>query len=270
MHLKRWITGLVTLPLIILLISKGGSFLFAIFISFACIIALWEYFRIVFHTRGSANQSLITILGFFTAPFIIWASYINSFKILLSILTFNLIISALISIPKFKFDSYVSEIVTKQVMGIIYIPLFISYLVLIRNGVNGISWTCFLLFIVFSGDIGAFYIGSYFGRHKLCPAISPNKTIEGAAGGLVANLLVGSLFKYFFMPLLPWGLSLLLFLVIGVSGQVGDLFESELKRGGNVKDSGVLLPGHGGVLDRIDALLFAAPVAYLFKEFILL
>ena len=72
------------------------------------------------------------------------------------------------------------------------------------------------------------------------------------------------------MPLLPWGLSLLLFLVIGVSGQVGDLFESELKRGGNVKDSGVLLPGHGGVLDRIDALLFAAPVAYLFKEFILL
>jgi phosphatidate cytidylyltransferase len=77
------------------------------------------------------------------------------------------------------------------------------------------------------------------------------------------------LFKFFFFPLLPWGLSILFFLSIGVAGQVGDLFESELKRVGNIKDSGVLLPGHGGVLDRIDALLFAAPAAYFFKEYIL-
>jgi phosphatidate cytidylyltransferase len=163
----------------------------------------------------------------------------------------------------------VSEIVTKQVLGIVYIPLLISYLVLIRNGIHGVIWVYFLLFIVFSGDIGSFYIGSFFGRHKLCPAVSPNKTIEGSVGGLVANLGSGALFKYFFMPLLPWGLSILFFLSIGVVGQVGDLFESELKRVGNIKDSGTLLPGHGGILDRVDALLFAAPVAYLFKEYIL-
>ena len=149
-----------------------------------------------------------------------------------------------------------------------YIPLFISNLVLIRNGIHGISWLYFLLFIVFSGDIGSFYIGSLLGRHKLCPAVSPNKTIEGSVGGLAANIASGALFKHFFMPLLPWGLSILFFLSIGVVGQVGDLFESELKRTGNIKDSGTILPGHGGILDRIDALLFAAPLAYLFKEFI--
>jgi phosphatidate cytidylyltransferase len=163
----------------------------------------------------------------------------------------------------------VSEIVTKQVLGIVYIPLLISYLVLIRNGIHGVSWLYFLLLIVFSGDIGSFYVGSFLGRHKLCPAVSPNKTIEGSVGGLAANIASGALFKYFFMPLLPWGLSILFFLSIGVAGQVGDLFESELKRVGNIKDSGTLLPGHGGILDRIDALLFAAPVAYLFKEYIL-
>ncbi|MBW1753268.1 MAG: phosphatidate cytidylyltransferase, partial [Deltaproteobacteria bacterium] len=95
------------------------------------------------------------------------------------------------------------------------------------------------------------------------------KTIEGSIGGLAANLAVGAGFKHFFLPLLPWGLSLVFFIAAGAAGQVGDLFESQLKRVGNRKDSGELLPGHGGILDRIDALLFAAPVAYFFKEYIL-
>jgi phosphatidate cytidylyltransferase len=107
------------------------------------------------------------------------------------------------------------------------------------------------------------------GRHKLCPAVSPNKTIEGTVGGLAANVCAGALFKVFFFPLLQWNLSVLFFLCIGVAGQVGDLFESKLKRVANLKDSGALLPGHGGFLDRIDALLFAAPIAYFFIEHIL-
>jgi phosphatidate cytidylyltransferase len=269
-HLKRWITAFIAVPFLVLLISKGGPFLFAVFIGVASIFALWEYFHIVFDKNDKAELGLIPLLGFCTSPFIIWAAYINSYKTAWFLIVLNLMISALISLQQSKNNAYVSEIVTKQVMGIIYIPLLISHLVLIRNGIDGIVWIYFLLFIVFIGDTGAFYVGSYLGRHKLSPIISPNKTIEGALGGIAANLGIGALFKYFFLPRLPWGLSLLFFLTIGVVGQVGDLFESKLKRDSNIKDSGSLLPGHGGVLDRIDALLFAAPVAYLFKEYILL
>ena len=122
-----------------------------------------------------------------------------------------------------------------------------------------------VLAIVFAGDISALYVGSAFGRHKLSPAVSPGKTIEGSLGGLAANLGVGCLIKLFFLPALNWPQTLLFCLMIGAAGQLGDLFESVLKRSSQVKDSGGLLPGHGGILDRIDALLFAAPIAYLFK-----
>jgi phosphatidate cytidylyltransferase len=106
------------------------------------------------------------------------------------------------------------------------------------------------------------------GRHKLSPAISPGKTIEGAIGGLAANLAIGAIGKAFFLPNLPWSLSILFFLAVGIAGQIGDLFESEMKRSSNIKDSSNILPGHGGILDRIDALLFASPVAYVFIRFI--
>jgi phosphatidate cytidylyltransferase len=269
MHLKRWITGLAVLPFLFLLISKGGAFLFAIVIVIICILALWEYFQIVFHAKGGAHQGAIPVFGYITGCGIIWAAYISSFEMIVGLIILNLIVCALISLSKFKTDSSVSEIITKQVLGIVYIPLFLSCLILIRNGAGGETWIYFLLFIVFCGDVGAYHCGSYFGRHKLCPAVSPGKTIEGSIGGLATNLVVGALFKHFFLPLLPWGLSLLFFIATGVAGQVGDLFESQLKRVGNIKDSGALLPGHGGILDRSDALLFAAPVAYCFKEYIL-
>ncbi len=284
MHLKRWITSIVALPLLVLLICKGSRFLFAIFISTVCILALWEYFRIVFHAKSSAApikpessniklRSLSTfnfqLLAFIIGPIIVWAAHRNFFEIILGLISLNIIISALLSFPRFKSDLLISEIVIKQVLSIIYIPLFLSYLVLIRNGTAGVTWIFFLLGTVFAGDIGAFYIGSYWGRHKLCPALSPAKTIEGSLGGLVANIGVGALFKYFFLPLMPWSISILFFISIGIAGQIGDLFESALKRVANINDSGVILPGHGGILDRIDALLFAAPVAYFFKEYVL-
>jgi phosphatidate cytidylyltransferase len=111
------------------------------------------------------------------------------------------------------------------------------------------------------------YTGLLLGRHKLCPAVSPKKTIEGSVGGLAANILIGSIFKAIFLPELPWGACLVFFVLIGASGQIGDLFESIIKRSSNIKDSGTILPGHGGFLDRADAAMFAAPVAYYYKLF---
>jgi phosphatidate cytidylyltransferase len=229
---------------------------------------MWEYFSIVSDAKGKV-VSVIMIIGVLAGALIIIATSGSSFNLVSGIIALNMIICGLISIPQYKTNPNVLETIKKQVQGIIYIPLLLSFLVLIRNQTDGMIWIFLILAVIFAGDISAYYFGSYLGRHKLCPAVSPGKTIEGSIGGLAANLFVGSLVKFFFLPTLPWALSLLFFLVMGIAGQAGDLFESMLKRSSKVKDSGGLLPGHGGFLDRIDALLFAAPVAYFFKEFIL-
>ena len=122
-----------------------------------------------------------------------------------------------------------------------------------------------LLAIVWLGDSGAYYIGKTFGRHKLAPRVSPNKTWEGAIANLVAGLLAATVWSYWRTGGVDPGILLLAGLV-SVAAQIGDLVESLLKRGAGVKDSGVILPGHGGMLDRMDALLFAAPVMWLGVE----
>jgi len=265
--LKRWTTGIAALPFLFLMIYKGGS-LFSVSVSVICFWALWEYFRIVFNTKGKTISGIILLIGLIVGPVIIWTAYKNALDFIIIIVAFNLIISGLFTITQFKSDPFILENFTKQILGIIYIPILLSFLILIRSGTDGMLWIFSLLFVVFAGDIGAFYVGSYLGRHKLCPSVSPKKTIEGSIGGLTSNLVVGVLFNYFFLSYLPLGTSIFLFLFIGIAGQTGDLFESALKRSANIKDSGSILPGHGGILDRIDALLFAAPVAYFFKEFI--
>lgn len=205
MHLKRWITALVTIPFLVLLISIGGTWWLAVVINVICIMALWEYFRIVLSNVQKNTAIIFQTLALFTGSAVLWSAYFNSFNILLDIIVLNVVISTLISLPKFKSDSSVWEIVFKQVVGIIYIPLFLSYIVLIRNGDNGVLWIFLLLIVVFIGDTGAYYLGSYFGQHKLCPAVSPNKTIEGSLGGLAVSLGSGALIKHFFFAIPAMG-----------------------------------------------------------------
>ena len=269
MHLKRWITALVAAPVLVALISFGGPFLFAGFVSIVCILALWEYYRIVLPGREKAHAKAIIALGYVSGPGIIWAAAIHSVAFLLGLVLLNFMGCALLGVVKYKQCSSISETIAKQVLGTIYIPGLLSCLIMIQNGTDGAAWIYFLLCVVFAGDVGAFYVGTYLGRRKLCPAVSPGKTIEGAIGGISFNLGAGALFKYLAMPLIPWAASILFFVSVGVAGQIGDLFESQLKRAGNIKDSGAILPGHGGILDRIDALLFAAPVAYFFKAYVM-
>ena len=267
MHLKRWITGLIALPFLIFLVYKGGV-LFTILISMAGLVALWEYYRLVFNGEDKPISNIILLWGYGINFAIIWSTFLVGPDLSLSVIGLNLIVVALISLFQFKTDQTVLDVVIKQLQGIIYIPVLLSFLVLIREGSSGMIWVFVLLAVIFAGDTGAYYVGSYLGRHKLSPAVSPGKTIEGSIGGLAVNLVLGGVGKYFFLSGLPWGLSLLFFLTVGIAGQVGDLFESELKRSSGIKDSGGILPGHGGILDRIDALLFASPVAYIFIRFI--
>lgn len=157
------------------------------------------------------------------------------------------------------------------VLGIAYIPALLSFLILLRtlrapDGRDVGAWAvlCVLL-VIWAGDSAAYFVGRAWGRRKAAPAISPNKTWEGVFGGLAASAVAGGLVV---PPLLGGsalaiGAGLAFGALVGAAGQVGDLVESAMKREAGLKDFGALLPGHGGVLDRFDSLLFAAPAAYL-------
>ena len=272
MHLKRWITSLIALPLVVYLIVKGGIAFFLL-ISAVCALSLWEYYAIVFPENFKISG--FSILGVISGCLAIVAAVNRSFEWVLLIFSINFVSCGVFCVLKNQIDEITLTVMAKQMLSMIYIPLMLTFLVLIRLGENGVVWIFYLLILIFAGDVGAYYVGSYLGRHKLIPVVSPKKTIEGAAGGIGANLLLGCLINANLpnlpwgvaMPMLPWIQALVFFVIAGVLGQFGDLFESLFKRAANIKDSGKILPGHGGILDRIDALLFAAPVAYFFINY---
>ena len=267
MHLKRWITGLCALPFLIFLVYRGGVF-FAVLVCAVSLVALWEYYRLVAPGKVGPPAAIIFWWGYGICGAIIWTAYGAGIDLMLTLVSLNLVAIAWISLFQFKADRSVLDLIFRQLLGAIYIALPLGLLILIREGDSGALWIFLLLAIIFAGDTSAYHVGSYLGKRKLSPAISPGKTLEGAIGGLSANLVIGSAGKALFLPGLPWGPSILFFLAVGIAGQVGDLFESMLKRSANIKDSSHILPGHGGILDRIDALLFASPVAYLFIRYI--
>ncbi|MDF1580374.1 MAG: phosphatidate cytidylyltransferase [Desulfuromonadales bacterium] len=146
--------------------------------------------------------------------------------------------------------------------GILYIALLFGHVALLRGVPDGREWIFLVLFIVMICDTCAYFVGSAIGCRRLYRSISPKKSIEGACGGLLGSILGALLVKFWFFGHLRLVDAVILGILLGIVGQLGDLFESLLKRGANVKDSGTLIPGHGGVLDRLDSLLFAFPVAY--------
>jgi len=267
MHLKRIITGLVALPFLIYLIVQGGTAFFGLVLA-AGLLALWEYLRIACAVPPRSVNSPLNILALITGALVLWAAYRARFDLILFCLAANLLLAGITAIVNYGKDQNVFSAVVKQVTGVIYVPVLLGHILLLRNGSDGMIWVFLLICLVFANDIGAFYAGTFFGKHKLCPSVSPGKTIEGSLGGLTACFTVGILFRVYFLPGLPLGLFLLGVLGIAIAGPLGDLFESIIKRSGNIKDSGSILPGHGGLLDRIDALLFASPVAYYCKTFL--
>jgi phosphatidate cytidylyltransferase len=148
------------------------------------------------------------------------------------------------------------------VMGFIYIPFLLVHLIMLRQTTYGWQWLLVIMLIVMTNDSAAFYTGSAIGRHRLYPLVSPKKSIEGALGGLGGSICGALLAKFTFFPQLTLADALITAIVIGTLGQTGDLFESLLKRSFGVKDSGSCIPGHGGVLDRLDSIIFAAPATY--------
>lgn len=153
-------------------------------------------------------------------------------------------------------------------VGFFYVGIFPAAAIGTLNFGDDAIWLFGLLGIVFAGDTFAYLAGKFFGRRKLLESVSPKKTIEGSFGGLFGSALAGGLLAYFFVPEIPVYQLALTGLVAGAFGQVGDLFESLLKRLADVKDSGAIMPGHGGFLDRVDGVLFAAPIYYVLVRFL--
>jgi phosphatidate cytidylyltransferase len=128
-------------------------------------------------------------------------------------------------------------------------------------------WLMYGLLLNWVGDIGAYYVGRNLGRHKLAPRVSPKKTWEGAAASVVTSVAVAGIYLTHFIPTVSWPAAIVLTAIANAAGQVGDLAESAMKRGAGVKDSGTILPGHGGFLDRVDSTLFALPVICAWLKF---
>ncbi|MCU0538455.1 MAG: phosphatidate cytidylyltransferase [Desulfobacterales bacterium] len=263
-HLKRWVTGLAGLAVLIVCVAWGGIVLSGL-VALACLVCLWEYFRIVCPPGTRVLTDPLLVAGYGFGVGLIAAAHSGRPELVALAAALNVLCCGLISVFRFSADRAVLELVARQIQGLCYIPLPLALLILLRLSPEGTTWVFLLCAVIFAGDTAALYAGTAWGRRKLSPAISPGKTVEGAAAGLAANLVVALIGKWLFLPALDWGSCLLFALAAGIMGQVGDLFESQMKRVSNVKDSGAILPGHGGVLDRIDALLFAAPVAYLFR-----
>jgi phosphatidate cytidylyltransferase len=155
--------------------------------------------------------------------------------------------------------------VSATLLGIIYVGLGLSCLIPLRHSdpVEGRRLLFFLFLVIWAGDICAFFVGRTLGRHLLFPRVSPKKTVEGGIGGLVGSLLVGLAYAHWFWQTANLKTVILLAALIAVAGQVGDFAESAMKRAADLKDSGAILPGHGGLLDRIDSLLFGTPALWL-------
>ena len=263
-HSKRWLTALVAVPLLILVIGAAGRTAFVLLVGLVTAMALLEYYALVLPGGTPVTKVSGLVLGL-----TLFLSFCAGLQIIPAVFVLVFFGSVLICLTLFQPQGSVPEMLYRQVTGLVYIPLLLGHLILIRDWDHGVTWIFFLLAVIFAGDTAAYYTGTAIGRHKLSPNISPGKTIEGAVGGLAGNVIVGVLFKFFFFGECSWGPWLVVILVMGVLGQAGDLTESMLKRSVQRKDSGNVFPGHGGLLDRIDALIFAAPTLYYFKTYVL-
>jgi phosphatidate cytidylyltransferase len=158
--------------------------------------------------------------------------------------------------------------ISSAILAFAYIPLLLMHLVMLRQGPYGVQWLLVIMLIVMTNDSAAYYTGCAFGKHRLYPLVSPKKSIEGALGGLLGSVAGTMLARLTFFPQLSPTDALATALIVGVVGQTGDLIESLLKRSYGVKDSGSIIPGHGGVLDRLDSIIFAAPATYYYAIYL--
>ena len=271
--MSRIATAAIILPFLIasILISWLQP-LFLLLVAAAIVLSLYEFYLLA--RRRDMKPDIVA--GFLGAAALITVFYFNEpspssdvllmqmIQLILIALTVGTLIAA--TFRGAPFDKMLASS-GATLLGVIYIVLLGGYLIAVRTGFKhalSAHLLSFFFLVIMGSDTGAYYMGKAFGKHKLAPTVSPGKTWEGVVGGLIAALLMAGVSHFWFFRELPLRWALPLAVLMMVLGVLGDLTESALKRGAGAKDAAKILPGHGGLLDRLDSLLFNAPVIYYF------
>jgi phosphatidate cytidylyltransferase len=250
------------LPIVILIVLKGGPILLACLLALLSAVGITEFYAMALPERKMEQW-----LAALAAAALIFIPFAGTERLILPAIGLLFISFSLLFLFRIRSIETTAQEVAFALLAFLYIPFLLMHLVLLRQNLFGIQWRFVIMLIVMSNDSAAYYIGSTFGKRRLYPLVSPKKSIEGAIGGLFGSLGGTMLAKFTFFPQLTFGDAISTAVVIGIVGQAGDLFESLLKRSFGCKDSGTLIPGHGGVLDRMDSILFAAPITYYYVLF---
>lgn len=262
---KRIVTGVLLVVLLLIIFVINNPLLDTIFIFLISIIGMFEYNK----AFKSAGYKLVPILGYL--------SCLPIFLIGTDIQIDTVITIAIIALPIVLITSFVYSILRKlktniidvaiSMLSIFYIPFLFSFLKLILILEDGRLYIWFVIFGAFACDTFAYFIGCKFGKRKLCPDVSPKKTIEGSIAGIIGVILSYIIIYIIAKYKLSIDLNLLLVIsmaiISGIIGQFGDLAASSIKRFCKVKDFGTIMPGHGGILDRCDSIMFVAPIVYI-------
>jgi phosphatidate cytidylyltransferase len=257
---KRVISGILFLPVFYLVTWELPPAYFMALVLAAVLVGQFEFYRMA-RARGYEPLSLLgMVLGV-----IVLFDFYHPLHPNLGML-FPVALSMLVIMMARLFSARpvdgAFEDVASTFLGVFYVAMLFAFQVVIRTGPDGKQWLVFLYFIIWASDIGAYSIGIPFGRHRLYEKVSPKKSMEGLAGALFASAGMALVCRVWFMPSISAQEAVAVGLALSLIGTVGDLVESLLKRSAGVKDSGGIIPGHGGILDRMDSMLFAAPVLY--------
>jgi phosphatidate cytidylyltransferase len=271
--LARILTAVVVLPFLIAsIIFSTLWWLFVALAAAALAFGLFEFYRLA--KRRDMKPNIVAMFLGGAAIFTVFlfndpdeSVNVLIIQFILLVLTIGTLVAA--TFQETNFEKMIAS-AGASILGVLYVALLGGHLVAVRTGFTprqSRDLLGFFFLVLMGSDIGAYYTGRLIGKHKLAPKISPGKTWEGFVGGIVAALAMATLAHFWFFDNLPLKWALPLAAVMAVLGVLGDLTESALKRGAGAKDAATLLPGHGGFLDRLDSLLFNAPLIYYFGRF---
>jgi phosphatidate cytidylyltransferase len=260
--LKRALTAVVGIPLVVWLVVGAPRWTFVLLVVALSGIAAWELLR-MFERAGRPGYAPMGIVG----AMIVTASF-AAVGISGSAAAFTLVIAAALSVPVWRDNARGAEPVAATILTIVYVGWLLGHGLLFDRLPDGAMLLLFLVGTTWAGETAAYGVGSLLGRHPLVPAISPRKTVEGAAGQLVGSTLTAAALGAWLLPQWSMATAVSAGVMLGVVGQVGDLVESVIKRSLGAKDTGGLIPGHGGVLDRLDGLMVNAPALFYYASWV--